>query len=288
MLSPGVYPAAITPFGVDGRVDEASLARLLAWFEAAGCQGVVVAGTNGEGPSLSAVEKRDLARVACRLRGSLRIVTGVATPSLDEAKWLLSQAGKAGVDAGLVMPPSYFRRATEAGLLQWFREVLEDSPVPILVYNYPKMTGIELSPEFVTQLAGHSQFLGLKDSSGVAQNLPAFREALPDKLLFVGDETLLGEALREGWTGTISGVGNVAPAFLVQAVRERSEPKLRIVQELAARLRALPQPETHKAVLHALGVIERPTPRLPLVTGSPDEALQALEAQIGLPRASSS
>src|SRR5690242_18708589 len=103
-LLTGVYPAAVTPFRADGSIDEVSLARLLAYFEAAGCQGVVLAGTNGEGPSLSAFEKRDLLRAAQAAKGGLLTVLGIATPSLTEALWLSQQAGKSGADAILLMP----------------------------------------------------------------------------------------------------------------------------------------------------------------------------------------
>ena len=141
-LPPGVYSAAVTPFDTEGKIDDASVLRLLAYFEASGCSGAVLAGTNGEGPSLSAFEKRELLRVADKGRGKLKLILGIATPSLTEAQWLASQAGKNGADAVLVMPPGYFRRATETGIESWFTAVLESSPVPVLVYNFPKMTGI--------------------------------------------------------------------------------------------------------------------------------------------------
>src|SRR5688572_23691682 len=99
MLKPGVYPAAVTPFDEKGRVDMAGMARLLAWFEANGCVGAVLAGTNGEGPSLSATEKRDLIQHAVPLRGKLDLVLGIATPSLDEAIWLTRRAEEAGAVA---------------------------------------------------------------------------------------------------------------------------------------------------------------------------------------------
>src|SRR5436305_4424299 len=113
VLERGIYPAAVTPFDEKGRVDILCVARLLAWFEAAGCKGAVLAGTNGEGPSLSATEKRDLIREAIPLRGKLDIILGIATSSLEEAVWSCNQAQNAGAVAALVMPPSYFREATE-------------------------------------------------------------------------------------------------------------------------------------------------------------------------------
>src|SRR5438270_11988307 len=113
VLKSGVYPAAVTPFDAKGRVDMVSVAKLLAWFEAGGCAGAVLAGTNGEGPSLSPVEKRDLLRDAKRSipsppapsppegRGGLDLILGIATSSSDEALWLCKQATALGATAAL-------------------------------------------------------------------------------------------------------------------------------------------------------------------------------------------
>jgi 4-hydroxy-tetrahydrodipicolinate synthase len=121
--------------------DHAGIARLLAHFEACGCQGAVIAGTNGEGPSLSAGEKRDLLKSASAARGKLTLILGVATSSLDEAHWLCRRAAELEASAVLLMPPSYFRSVTEDAIVDWFLWVLDRSPVPILVYNLPKFTG---------------------------------------------------------------------------------------------------------------------------------------------------
>jgi len=290
LLPSGVYPASVTPFDENGAVDDRSVLRLLAYFESAGCQGVVLAGTNGEGPSLSAFEKRDLLRVANSGRGKLRVILGVATPSLTEANWLCSQAGKNGADAVLLMPPSYFRRATESGVEEWMTTVVSASPVPVIVYNYPKMTGVTLSAALVGRLAGHPNVVGVKDSSGDVLNLVAFRAVVPPgKSLFVGDETILMEALAEAWTGTISGAANVVPQWLVRVVSQWAvgdepgagisfsliEPVLRAVLQLA-------QPEGNKSVLHSLGIITTPNPRLPLQALQAPELLSLLSERLGI------
>lgn len=130
MLEPGIYPASVTPLDSSGRLDAESLARLLAGFEAAGCKGVVLAGTNGEGPSLSAPEKRDLVALAKPLAGSLELILGIATPSLSEAVWLAKQAAKEGCIAVLVMPPAYWRNVGEEAIAAWFVALMDASPLP--------------------------------------------------------------------------------------------------------------------------------------------------------------
>jgi 4-hydroxy-tetrahydrodipicolinate synthase len=292
VLPPGVYPASVTPFGHDGRVDGPSVARLMAWFEAAGCAGVVLAGTNGEGPSLSAVEKRDLLRVANDWRGGLKLVLGIATPSLTEAEWLCQQAGKNGADAVLVMPPGYFRSVTQDAVALWFEALADGSPVPLVAYNYPKMTGVTLEPETVTRLAAHGRIIGVKDSSGERGNLATYRRAVPEgKSLLVGDETLLIEALQAGWTGSISGAANVVPTWISRIVRSwcsgdhrDAEVAFAAVLPAIQAVRSSPQPAANKAVLAEIGVIADPRPRLPLEPVDGGSLASTIERAVGLAR----
>ncbi|MCW5943904.1 MAG: dihydrodipicolinate synthase family protein [Fimbriimonadaceae bacterium] len=272
MLRTGIYPASVTPLRSDGRLDAESLAKLLAWFEFCGCRGVVLAGTNGEGPSLSAPEKRDLLATARPLAGSLSLILGIATPSLDEALWLAKQAGRLGAAAALVMPPGYFRSVSEAAIGRWFEALMDDSPIPIIAYNHPAMTGISLSPSLLSHLADHPQLAGVKDSSGFADNLVPFREALPDHVrLYVGDETLLTDALASGWSGSISGAANVLADWLVriesdfrEGGRESAEAKHALIRPVLEAIRTSPQPACHKGVLVKAGILASDTLRLPL------------------------
>jgi 4-hydroxy-tetrahydrodipicolinate synthase len=272
VLLPGVYPASITPFTPEGKVDHLIMARLLAGYEAAGCKGVVLAGTNGEGPSLSAVEKRDLVRTMVPVRGKLQLIAGVASPSLDEAIWLCQQAAKDGAVAALVMAPGYFREASPEGIAKWFERLLDDARLPVLAYNFPQRTGITLTPDLFARLADHPNLAGLKDSSGERGNLPAYRTALKEHhVLYVGNETLLLEALANGWTGTISGAANVVAEWLCQVMAtsgQAQQTKFDLLLPVLEAIRKSPQPATHKAILHANGLLPCPDLRLPLEAAS--------------------
>lgn len=293
MISPGVYPAAVTPFNAKDQVDYEGLAKLLAWFEANGCQGAVLAGTNGEGPSLSAVEKRDMVLKAKDLKGKLDIILGVATPSLDEAIWLCKQAANAECKAVLLMAPYYFRDAKEEGIKDWFKTVLDKSPVDIIVYNFPQKTGITITKHFLEELAQHPKCIGVKDSSGNKDNLSDYRDALPEgKLLFVGNETLLFEAMNAGWTGTISGAANCIPMHLSQVVKHFNEGKKESAEEMfkvcllaIEALRSQPQPAMNKAILNLWKVLPEPNLRLPLTPSNQaeiDKTAQLLKQKLGL------
>ena len=271
VLEPGIYPAAVTPFDEKGRIDLLSVARLLAWFEASGCRGAVLAGTNGEGPSLGAVEKRDLLRDAMPLRGKLELILGIATSSSDEAIWLCKQAGAAGARAVLLMPPYYFREADTCGMQKWFELVISHSPLPVLVYNFPQRTGFTITADLLSKLSEMDRFIGAKDSSGDESNLHSYKQALGDKNLFVGNETLLLRALQTGWSGSISGAANAVPMWLSQIEgewrggnTESAEAKFRLLLPVLQKLRSHPQPALNKALLHMRKVLATPDVRPPL------------------------
>ena len=286
----GVLPACVTPFGPDGALDEISLARLLAYFEACGCSGVVVAGTNGEGPSLSAVEKRDLLKLAVKLVPKLQVILGIATPSLNEATWLAQQAGKAGAAAVLVMAPGYFRSAPEKGIVSWFLAVADASPIPVIAYNFPKYTGFTFGSDVVKALAKHPNIQGFKDSSGNRENLSMFRFMAPEASLFVGDETLLMDALKAEWQGSISGAGNLIPQWLVQVVkdyelgRDGAAVKFQIALRVIESIRLGVQPGLNKAVLAEWGLLGCGDVRLPLENQDGRELVQLIDECLGLHR----
>jgi len=294
MLPHGLYPASVTPLSEDGCLDEASLARLLAFFEAAGCTGAVLAGTNGEGPSLSSPEKRNLIRAAKRLAGKLHLILGISTPSVDEAIWLNRQASQAGAAACLLMAPGFFRSASADGVEAWIVRYLDSVEIPTLIYNFPKMTGFTFTPEMMGRLMRHPNTIGLKDSSGERENLLMYRNVVPEeKSLFVGDETLLLEALAAGWSGSISGAANVLPQWLSQIVNEfgsestcaSAAAKFALVLPLVRLIRQQPQPQTHKRVLAEWGLLQNPTVKLPLTEASQEvarEVMLKLESELGV------
>lgn len=284
----GIYPAAVTPFDESGKIDIPSFARLLSWFESAGCKGVVLCGTNGEGPALSAGEKRDLVRASAQAKGKLDVIVGVATSSLEEAVWLSRRSEEASAKAMLVMPPFFYRDLEENVLVSWFLELMDKSPLPIIIYNFPARAGSVITAEVVKRLATHEKFAGLKDSSGEGKNLSEFRSALDgvEKNLFVGDETLLFEGLQAGWSGSISGAANVLAAWLCTAQSEYGTEsgavKFEILMPLLQAIRKASQPATHKAILFREGILKSATVRLPLQSVPFPEALaQSIRERLG-------
>lgn len=280
MLPKGVYPALVTPFDEKGMLDAPSLARLLGFHKAAGVSGIVLAGTNGEGASLTGAEKRDLLEAARVCDPDQRFILGLPVNSLSEATWLAGAAGKKGASALLLSPPSFWKRASEAGLFEWLKTVLDAASVPVLLYENPPANGTALPRERLPELLAHPMCAGVKNSSVKEDELDWWRERVPeDQALWVGDERMIPAAFNKGWNGTISGASNLLSPWLVPIVRdwpnESAQAKFDLIQPLLEEFRRHSQPETHKSVLALWGLLDSATPRLPLLPGTQAEAVAA-------------
>jgi 4-hydroxy-tetrahydrodipicolinate synthase len=284
MLFRGLYPALVTPFDPEGRVNTPNLARLLAWHESRGAAGVVLAGTNGEGASLSPTERRDLVRQVQGVKGRLEVILGIPSTSLEEAKWQVSQAFKSGADGVLVSPPYFLKRAPEEGVTRWLEEVLNNADGPVILYHNPGVFGVGLP--LAPHLLSHPRCAGVKNSAGDPELFSVFRGMLrDDQCLLVGDETLLGEALDRGATGSISGAANIVGLWLAEVLSLWPAPEARARLEhllpLLRLIRQHPQPETHKALLHSWSLLDTPHPRLPLLAVNAGDLAQEITHRLG-------
>jgi 4-hydroxy-2-oxoglutarate aldolase len=205
----GVLAPITTPFeAATGDVAPGHLRDNVTRLVALGLDGVVVAGSTGESALLDADEQRRMVGWAREALPDGRwLLAGTGAESTRQAVALTRAAAAEGADAVLVRPPSYFAAAvTPATLVDYFRAVADASPVPLLVYNIPKYTHVAIAPGLLERLAGHSNIAGVKDSSGDAKNLAAYRDAAPRWSVFVGSGSLLYQALELGCEGGILAV----------------------------------------------------------------------------------
>ena len=170
----GVYVAAVTPLKADFSPDLEAIPSLLSFYAQRGCHGALLLGTTGEGPSFSPAEREAIFRAGVQVQEEhpdFSLLAGTGTPSLDETISLNKMAFDLGFDGVVVLPPFYFRDASEEGLFAWFSKVIEGS-VPrdgtFLGYHFPAMSGVGLDISLLTRLrdAFPDRFGGLKDSSG--------------------------------------------------------------------------------------------------------------------------
>lgn len=277
----GVYTAILTPFTEGGALEEGLFLRLLAFQEAAGVNGVVVAGSTGEGASLSAPEKVRLYELAVQGRGTLQIIAGVLTSSLTEAQFLCQKAQKLGCDALMIAPPFYFPAAME-GLIAYFRAILETTSLPVILYNIPQRTRVPIAPALIDALLAYPHLIGVKDSSGDLAQLEQYLRYVPRLRVWVGEEKFLLRCLQGGGAGTISGLANVRPQPLVQIVARFSagevcEGTQALVDAFADAIDAFPAPANFKYALTHYGFPLSPVrPPLPELTPEQRAAIEAL------------
>lgn len=254
----GVYTALITPFTEGLQIEETVFVRLLAFQEAAGVTGVVVCGTNGEGASLTVEERKRLYELASHQRGQLKIIAGTASCSLPEVLTLARHAQKVGCDALLVVPPFFFKVLSLPGLLSFYRAVLEEVELPVILYHIPQLTGVPIEPELVEALLPYPNLLGVKDSEGNLRRLAAYLRFAPRLRVFIGREERLARALQRGAAGTISGAANAFPEWVVRVWNTFQKggdllAAQTLLNEPLALLRSLPYPTASKYLLHLRG-----------------------------------
>ena len=211
----GSIAPVITPFTADGAVDHESLANLVRWQLEQGSDGVSIGGSTGE-PSAQTIEERAAAirTVTRTVDGRAPVVPGTGSAKLDETIELTGAACDAGVDAALVITP-YYARPTQEALYGWYRTVAAEHPeLPIIAYNVPSRTAVDIAPETVARLHRDvPNFVGVKETTKDFEHFSrVIRAAGRDLLVWSGIELLCLPLLALGGTGFVSATANIAPA----------------------------------------------------------------------------
>lgn len=214
----GVYAAALTPLLADQSLAIEDVAKLLEFLARRGCHGALLLGTTGEGPSFSRLEKIELWKAALAIRKShpkFHLLAGTGTPSLDETIDLTRTAFNLGMDGVVVLPPYFYRSATEEGLFNWYNQVLLKA-VPaggfLFIYHIPQVTGVTLTLDLFARLkdAYPERFAGLKDSTGSAEHSRQLGERFgKDLCVFTGNDRLFRTALENRASGCITYLANI-------------------------------------------------------------------------------
>ena len=287
----GAMTALVTPFR-DGNVDEAALAKLVETQIKAGIDGLVPCGTTGEAPTLEPDEQARVVRIVVEAaRKRVPVIAGTGSNSTAHTIALSRAAHAAGADGLLVVTP-YYNRPTQDGLLRHYKAVAEAVPLPIVVYNIPARTGVDMSVDTLARLASEQpRIVAIKEATGSATRAQEIVRRLGDRLPVLSGEDALNLALYAvGARGCISVASNVIPHLVAQAWDAAAAGDFPRAREIHFKTLALTEalfaetsPTLVKAALAMTGSIG-PEIRAPLyaMSGPARERLRAVLAEHGL------
>ncbi len=258
----GAFAPLPTPFSLKDRAINFELIRQhLEFLNARGIQGVVVLGTNGEFPSLSIEERRNVLSWVMKFKGHLKVIAQTGSSSFVETIGLSDFASEIGVDALLISTPYYFKNISTIGLIDYFWEILSRTRLPVFLYNMPQNTHVTIGHEVLQRLMAFKHLLGLKDSTGDWDVTRAYIEGFRALHIFVGNDALLALALEAGAGGSITAIANSMPELVVEVHRAlpQSDSQKLAQQRLCAVRKLLQEFPIHAAtkfILHLRGFEE--------------------------------
>jgi len=278
----GIFPPITTPFS-EGKVAYDKLGSNVEKWNLTGLKGFVVLGSNGEYVYLSEEEKRAIVDTVVQTAADeMLIIAGTGCESTTETLRLTEDCASLGAHAALVVTPHYYAgRMREAELMEHFSELADHSPIPILLYNVPKFTHINMAADFVARLSEHPNIVGLKDSSGnVVQLGEILNGVAQDFNVMVGTAGVLFSALTIGCVGGVCALANVAPEACVKIFDLVKAGDLDAARELQLKMLPVNQAVTAiygvpglKAAMDMLGYFGG-DPRLPLLPSSEPEKFE--------------
>lgn len=269
----GAYTAIVTPFNADGSVDYGRFQALIERQVEGGMDGIAPVGTTGESPTVDYAEHKKLIRTAVETcRGRIKVLAGAGANATSEALELTRFAQEVGADGTLQVAP-YYNKPNQEGLYRHFAAVAELG-LPVVLYNIPGRTGVEIAPDTVARLARHPRIVAIKEASGNVSRVGQIR-ALCDLCVLSGDDPLTLPMMIAGGQGVISVASNLVPravADLVHSALAGDWPRAaRMHQEyfrLFSELFLDTNPIPVKTALAMLGQIEEVF-RLPLCPTGP-------------------
>jgi len=267
----GAFVAIVTPF-IDGKVDEQGLKDLIEFQIAAGTHGIVPCGTTGESATMSHEEHQQVVALTIKaVNGRVPVLAGTGSNSTSESIALTRQARAAGADGALMITP-YYNKPSQEGLYQHFKAVAEAVDIPIVLYNVPSRTAVNMLPDTVARCAAIDNIVGIKEATADLNQISQVIRLCPrDFTVLSGDDFTSMPTVAIGGRGVISVTSNVAPGEMAAMMDAALAGDLATARELHYRLFPLMQamfidtnPVPAKTALAMMGRIRSGEPRLPL------------------------
>ncbi len=273
----GSIVAMITPFTEDGKIDRAGVEKLINFHIENGTDAILLAGTTGESATLTHDEHKELIKMGVEIAGGrIPIVAGTGSNSTAEALDLTRAAKEAGADAALLITP-YYNKPTQKGMYLHFKKIAEEVDIPIILYNVPSRTGINLLPDTVAKLSEIPNIVAVKEASGnLGQMVQIVSKVKEEFKLMSGDDQLLLPILSIGGTGVISVVANIIPKDMAQMIKEWEAGNVQKAREMYYKMYPLAQAMFYETnpipVKTAAGLLGLPTGPLRLPLAPMDDA----------------
>src|SRR5437870_2892550 len=280
----GVGTALVTPFTKSGELDEAAVRRLGRRQMEAGIHFLAPCGTTGESPTLTLAERLRIVEILVdEAAGKTPILAGAGGYNTKEVIHLAGEMQKAGA-SGLLSVTPYYNKATQEGLFQHYRAIAESTPLPIIVYNVPGRTSVNIEVSTLVRLAAIRNIVGVKEASGNMTQICEICRAVPSGFLVLsGDDALTLPLMAVGGRGIISVASNEIPGEMVRMVEAAERGDFAAARAVHARILPLMQinfveanPIPVKAAMAAMGLLEE-VYRLPMVPPNPESKEQIVK-----------
>lgn len=223
----GSVVALVTPMTETNEIDFPALISLLQWHVKEGSNGAVILGTTGEASTISLLEREQIIKTAVKVvNKAFPVIVGTGTIDPAAVKKLSQQALDCGADASLVITP-YYVKPPQRALVKHFTDIADSVPLPMILYNCPGRTGVDMKPATIAQLATHPNIIGVKDATGDLSRVKELRDLCgKDFLIFSGEDDSGNEFVRIGGDGVISVTANVAPASMQKMLLASKEGRM--------------------------------------------------------------
>jgi len=213
----GVWVALVTPFK-NNQVDEPAFQSLVQDLAGRGVRGFVPLGTTGESPTVSAEERRRIIKLCVEAAGDTSVAPGCGSNSTEHTIQMVREAAGLGASGAMIVVP-YYNRPTQEGLLAHFKTVADSTDLPLMIYNIPSRTGVNMLPETIEKLADHPNIDGVKEASGNLDQVSDLCARVEGRVnVLSGDDGLTLPVLSVGGEGVVSTLANLEPEPLVEMV----------------------------------------------------------------------
>mgnify|MGYP003592483519 FL=1 len=269
----GSYVALITPFKANGEVDEEKIRELVNYHIENGTAGIVPCGTTGEAPTLTFSEHEKVIKIVVEeVRGRIQVIAGAGSNDTKRAIELTKYAKELGADAALSTCP-YYNKPSQRGLYEHYKKIAEEAGFPIMLYNVPGRTGVNIEAETVARLAEIPEIVAIKEATGSLEQMIRIQDLCGDRIeILSGEDHLILPMLSIGAKGVVSVVANIMPQEMADLISsflnhdyDKSFKLHTDLYDVSRNMFIEGNPVTVKTAMKILGMVDNDAVRLPLL-----------------------